>query len=83
MLFSLSYLKLYREFQSSLPIENDIAARWLCGRKNKRNIKIRQSDLIASPLTYGILKPVILMPKQTEWENKEQLKYVLMHEYTH
>lgn len=82
ILFSLSYLKLYREFQSSLPIENDIAAGWLCGR-SKRNIKIRQSDLIASPLTYGILKPVILMPKQTDWENKEQLKYVLMHEYTH
>lgn len=83
ILFSLSYLKLYREFQSSLPIENDIAAGWLCGRRSKRNIKIRQSDLIASPLTYGILKPVILMPKKTDWENKEQLKYVLMHEYTH
>lgn len=83
ILFSLSYLKLYREFQSSLPIENDIAAGWLCGRRSKRNIKIRQSDLISSPLTYGILKPVILMPKQTDWKNKEQLKYVLMHEYTH
>jgi len=49
----------------------------------KNNIQIRETDKIDSPLTYGILKPVILMPKNTDWSNEEQLLYVLTHEYIH
>ena len=31
----------------------------------------------------GILHPVILMPKQTDWKNIEQLQYIFSHEYVH
>ena len=32
---------------------------------------------------YGVLHPVILMPKQTDWRNIEQLQYIFSHEYVH
>ena len=49
----------------------------------KRPIVIRQSDRISTPLTYGIFRPVILMPKKTDWENAAQLQYIFSHEYVH
>ena len=81
--FVVSYVRCYREFQTSLPVKNAFTVRWLRCHRLKRRIQIRQSDRISAPLTYGILKPVILMPKKTDWENSQQLKYVLLHEYTH
>ncbi len=48
-----------------------------------RGTSVRQSDRISTPLTYGIFHPVILMPKSTDWENAQQLQYVLTHEYVH
>ena len=81
--FMVSYVRCYREFQTSLPVKNEFTVRWLRCHRLKRRIQIRQSDRINAPLTYGILKPVILMPKKTDWENRQQLQYVLLHEYTH
>lgn len=81
--FAISYVRCCLEFQTSLPVKNEFTVRWLRCHRLKRRIQIRQSDRINAPLTYGILKPVILMPKKTDWENRQQLEYVLLHEYTH
>lgn len=81
--FTVSYLRCHLEFQTSLPLRNEFTVRWLRCHRLKRTIQIRQSDRISAPLTYGIIKPVILMPKKTDWENRQQLEYVLLHEYTH
>ncbi|RAZ18687.1 peptidase M56, partial [Klebsiella oxytoca] len=35
------------------------------------------------PLTYGIIHPVILLPKSTDWTDTERLNYVLEHELAH
>lgn len=48
-----------------------------------RCVEVRMSDRINTPLTYGVIHPVILLPKGTEWEKTEQLEYVLWHEYMH
>lgn len=81
--FLITYLRCRREFQMSLPVSNEAANKWLQEHPLKRRIMIRQSDRISAPLTYGIWQPVILMPKNTDWENRQQLQYVLMHEYMH
>ena len=81
--FLITYLRGLLEFSTSLPVRNDYAARWLSDHRMIRTIQIRQSDRIAAPLTYGILKPVILMPQKTDWEDGQQLQYVLSHEYVH
>ena len=46
-----------------------------------KKIEIRKSDKITSPLTVGVLKPVLLLPKAEI--TQEQLHYILVHECTH
>lgn len=82
-IFAVSYIKCYREFRFSLPVENDILEAWKEKHPLKRSLSIRQTETIAAPLSYGVIRPVILMPKNTEWKNIYQLRYVLEHEYVH
>lgn len=81
--FAVSYIKCYREFRFSLPVENDILEAWKEKHPLKRSLSIRQTETIAAPLSYGVIRPVILMPKNTEWKNIYQLRYVLEYEYVH
>ena len=81
--FAVSYIKCYREFRFSLPVENDILEAWKEKHPLKRSLSIRQTETIAAPLSYGVIRPFMLMPKNTEWKNIYQLRYVLEHEYVH
>lgn len=83
MLFAVSYWKCRQEFQTSLPVDNGFIRNWLNAHQQRRVISIRQSSRFSAPLTYGIFRPVILMPTSTEWENTKMLQYVLTHEYVH
>lgn len=49
----------------------------------KRSVRIKTSDRIDSPLTYGIFRPVILMPKSIFSGKSKQYEYILAHELTH
>ncbi len=81
--FALAYWRCRREFQMSLPVENDVSRRWLRTHPLRRPLSIRQSDRISSPLTFGVLRPVILMPRRTDWADGEALRCVLEHEFVH
>ena len=83
VVFSMTYWKCYKEFQTSLPIDNDFTRNWLSSHHIKCSIQIRQSELVSAPLTFGILRPVILMPKTTDWNDEKTLQYVLAHEFVH
>ena len=83
VVFSITYWKCYKEFQTSLPIDNDFTRNWLSSHHIKRSIQIRQSELVSAPLTFGIFRPVILMPKTTDWNDEKTLQYVLAHEFVH
>ena len=81
--FVIIYLKCRREFQASLPVENEYAKHWLNEHRIYRTIEIRQSGRISAPLACGVFRPVILMPKTADWDDQDTLKYVLAHEYVH
>lgn len=81
--FMRSYLHCRLLFRTALPVRNTCAEQWIKEHPLRRRILIRQSDRIATPLTYGIFHPVILMPKQTDWKNTGQLQYIFAHEYEH
>lgn len=83
LIFIISYLRCLRKFRLSTPIQDEFLTQWLEWYRIRRPITIRQSDRIITPLTYGILRPVILLPKWTDREDKQQLKYILQHEYIH
>ena len=81
--FVITYLRCRVEFQTALPVENTDITQCLQKQSVKRKLSICQSDRISTPLTYGILRPVILLPKNTDWENVHELHYILSHECVH
>lgn len=83
VVFLVPWLRCRRELQTSLPVENDYIDGWLKRHHLRRNIQIRELTGISTPLTYGILRPVILIPEDMDWENARRLDYILFHEYVH
>lgn len=83
LFFVTTYLRALFLFRTSLPVRKAGVERWLLEHKKRRRISVRQSDRVMTPLTYGIFRPVILLPKQTDWQNEEGLAYILLHEYVH
>ncbi len=81
--FTAAYIKSMKVFTQSLPAENDHAKRFSEEHRTLRRVSVRVSDRIKAPLTYGIFRPVILLPSQVDWIGNDDLKYVLTHEYVH
>lgn len=77
------YVRCRREFRESLPVESDFVERWLCEHPLRRRLSVRQSDRVSTPLTYGIIRPVILLPKNIDLGDERTLEYVLTHELVH
>lgn len=83
VVFAVAYVRNWLQFRESVPVQTPFIDRWLLSHPLRRSISIRQLDRISAPLTYGIFRPVILLPKNTDWENELQLSYVLEHEFVH
>jgi len=50
----------------------------------KREVDLMKSPLIASPVTFGILKPCIVLPERTSSAfSSKELQYILLHELCH
>ena len=79
--FLISYLRCRGEFRTALPVTDERLQIWLAAHPLRRNVLLRQSDRVDAPLTYGLLRPVILLPRN--WKNEPQLGYVLEHELAH
>lgn len=79
--FLVSWLVYRRRFAPSLPFWWPGQEQWRKAHPLKRRLRICQSDRVEVPLTYGILHPVILVPKGME--AGPELDYVLEHEFTH
>lgn len=82
--FAIVYINSLRKFRTSLPEETPFAQDWLAQhQRGLRSVQVRQSDRVVSPLTYGILRPVILLPKNMDRSNESVLYCVLTHEHIH
>lgn len=51
-------------------------------RVNRFRVAVRASSRVSAPFTYGVFRPVVLMPKHMNLNEKE-FNYVLMHELMH
>lgn len=84
ILFFLSvYLRECREFAMALPVANPRVQKWQEAHLLLRPYRIRQSDRVGTPLSYGILRPVILLPKELNEAEETTLLCVLEHEFVH
>ncbi|MBP2147185.1 beta-lactamase regulating signal transducer with metallopeptidase domain [Methanofollis sp. W23] len=83
LFFIVTHVRCRREYRTALPVESDFVAAWQREHPTWRPVQVKRSDTISAPLTYGIIKPVVLLPKSMDYTDKRQLRYVLAHEYTH
>lgn len=81
--FLITHIRALREYETALPINNPLIAAWLQSHRTIRPVRVRQFDRITAPLTYGIFRPVILLPEGLDWTDEKQIQYVLAHEFTH
>ena len=81
--FTVSYVRARRRFRCSGPDNTPAVRRWLAGQRLHRPLEVRQSALVSSPLTYGVLRPVILLPEDMGRGDETALTYILTHEYIH
>ncbi|MCD7732333.1 MAG: M56 family metallopeptidase [Oscillospiraceae bacterium] len=80
---ALSYILSIRRFNKSENLESDFISAFQSSNKLRRTVTVKLSDKTNTPLTYGIIHPVILLPMSMDLSDQKQLKYVLMHEYIH
>ena len=81
--FLACYVRAGQRFRASLPDSTPAVQRWLQSHKLRRPLEVRQSGGVASPLTYGVFRPVILLPKEMERNDETALTCILTHEFIH
>ncbi len=81
--FSLVYLRGRRRFRQARKLDTPFFQQWLAEHPLRRPVSVRQSDKINLPLTYGLLRPIILLPASMPDNQYERLNYALLHEWTH
>ncbi len=81
--FAVCYVRAMERFRASLPDDTPAVQSWLADRRLFRRLEVRRSDRVSSPLTYGILRPVILLPKSMDRGGEAALTCILTHELVH
>ena len=82
LLFLVSCRRGVRIFRTALPLTHPAINRWRQCYPVLRGVPIHRCDRIRSPLTYGLVRPVILLPKGMDCD-QEEVGYILLHEGTH
>ena len=78
--FLIRYVRWRRRFRESLPVDCPGLDTWF---QLRRKVEVRVTDQIAAPLTYGLLRPVVLLPKSMDLADEEAVTCVLAHERAH
>lgn len=79
------YVQEYRKLAESLPCDELIPVVRQLNRVVgvHKQIELRCSEYITSPVTYGIIKPKVVVPKYMGKNPKRQIEYMVMHELVH
>lgn len=81
--FLLAYVACYLKVKAARPVSNEFISFWMQKHKIRRMIHICECDGISSPLTYGVMRPIILLPSSFDRRDYKQLNYILQHELIH
>lgn len=76
------HMRSCRLYAESLPVCEERTSRWLQEHRSFRKVTVRRSEMIRSPMTYGAIRPVILLPSGVSL-NEEEFLCIMEHEWTH
>ena len=80
--FAFCYWTTRKRFDDAILLKGAPAVdRWL--RDRKRSVRVYVSDRTATPLSYGLLRPRIILPLDFARDNADRIESVLEHEYVH
>ena len=77
------YLRFVREFRLAVPVDDPFAQVWLQAHPLHRTVRIKACGLVHSPMTYGLLRPTILVPVDLDWSDRVHVGLMLEHELVH
>lgn len=84
MFLCFKYIRMTNLFKTSIHIKNhEFIKKWAYDNKCFRKFFVCISEFTKTPLTTGILKPNIILPKQMDYSNNQTLNFVLTHELVH
>lgn len=81
--FAMTYRRGYRSFRKALPVEHEEVRKWMSAHPLCRCYTVKSFGGEESPMTYGVLRPVILAPGAPAWWSSEEAVFALEHEYIH
>lgn len=81
--FGIDLVKSFNKVRTGAEPQNPYVWEWLSHHKTLRRIRIRTCGSVGSPLTYGVLRPVIVITEAADRSVTETLNYILTHEYMH
>lgn len=81
--FLYSHFNSKRIYREALPTDNPLIDHWINTHMQKRHVRILQLDKIMTPFTYGLIHPVIILPKIVTAFDRQRLEFILAHEYMH
>ena len=83
---ALNHLRFRKKQKKATPITNPFVLEWQREHRLRRPVQIctlSASKKALSPLTYGVFRPMILLPQNIDLQDEDQISYILAHEYTH
>lgn len=80
--FACGYIRFRRRIRCSVPLTGDIPE-YVNGQGIRRRIRVESCRGISSPLTYGLIRPVILLPPEMSAAGEPSVRLVLLHELAH
>lgn len=79
--FLIPHMRFMRDVSSALPAEDD-HHEMIMPFNIRRKVCVKISDRIISPVTVGVIRPVILLPKCMDYD-KKTMDFILAHELVH
>lgn len=80
---AVAYVRGLRRLSRAEPVA-DLRARGLVADLGpRRPVRVRSSPHVRSPLTYGALRPVVVVPRGFDWGDRARSRAVMAHELAH
>ena len=82
--FAVLYARAYRRLRLAVPANDPFARLWAAAHRPRlRGLRLMECAGIGSPLTFGVLRPTIVVPVGFDWSDHPAASLVLAHELTH